>query len=132
PHPLIVDLCKKNNFEMFKGRFVTDENLRARNQDRIWVAGDCAAIPLHGGKDGAYCPPTAQFAYRQGLLLGKNITRWLRKQRLKSFNFTGLGELASIGHHSAVAEIFGMKFSGFIAWFMWRTIYLMKLPGLER
>jgi len=132
PHPLIADLCKKHNLESFKGRFVTDENLRAKNQDRVWVAGDCAAIPLYGSKTGEYCPPTAQFAYREGILLGKNIARWLRKQRLKTFKFTGLGELASIGHHSAVAEIFGMKFSGLIAWFMWRTIYLMKLPGLER
>lgn len=132
PHPLIVDLCRKHNFESFKGRFVTDENLRAKNQDRIWVAGDCAAIPQFGGKEGEYCPPTAQFAYREGILLGKNIARWLRKQTLKTFKFKGLGELASIGHRSAVAEIFGMKFSGLIAWFMWRTIYLMKLPGLEK
>ena len=132
PHPLIVDLCKKHNFESFKGRIVTDENLRAKNQDRIWVAGDCAAIPQFGGKPGEYCPPTAQFAYREGILLGKNIARWLRKQTLKPFKFKGLGELASIGHHSAVADIFGMKFSGFIAWFMWRTIYLMKLPGLDK
>lgn len=132
PNPLITDLCKKYNFESHKGRVVTDEHLRAKNQDRVWVAGDCAAIPLHGGKSGEYCPPTAQFAYRQGIMLGKNIALWLAKQRLKSFKFTGLGELASIGHRSAVAEIMGMKFSGFIAWFMWRTIYLMKLPGLER
>ena len=111
---------------------VTDEHLRAKNQDRVWVAGDCAAIPLHRGKSGEYCPATAQFAYRQGLMLGKNIALWLAKQRLKTFKFTGLGELASIGHRSAVAEIMGMKFSGFIAWFMWRTIYLMKLPGFER
>jgi NADH dehydrogenase len=132
PHPLIVDLCKRHNFESVKGRIITDSNLRAKNQDRIWVAGDCAAIPLSRGKDGEFCPPTAQFAYREGILLGKNIARWLRKQRLKAFNFKGLGELACIGHRSAVAEIMGMKFSGFIAWFMWRTIYLMKLPGLER
>ncbi|HWB61509.1 MAG TPA: CBS domain-containing protein, partial [Chthoniobacteraceae bacterium] len=132
PHPLIVDLCSKNHFESCKGRVVTDEHLRAKNQDRVWVAGDCAAIPLYRGKSGEYCPPTAQFAYRQGIMLGQNIALWLGKQRLKAFKFRGLGELASIGHRSAVAEIMGMKFSGILAWFMWRTIYLMKLPGLER
>jgi NADH dehydrogenase len=132
PHPLIVDLCKKHNFETFKGRVITDENMRAKNQDRVWVAGDCAAIPLYRGKSGEYCPPTAQFAFREGMLLGKNIALWLGKQRLKTFKFRGLGELASIGHRSAVAEIMGLKFSGIIAWFMWRTIYLGKLPGLER
>lgn len=132
PHPLILDLCKKNNFESVKGRIVTDESMRAKNQDRVWAAGDCAAIPIWGGKEGETCPPTAQFAYREGILLGKNIARWLRKQRLKPFKFKGLGELAAIGHRSAVAEIFGLKFSGFAAWFLWRTIYLMKLPGFER
>ena len=132
PNPVINELCGKHNFESVKGRIITDENLRAKNQDRVWAAGDCAAVPLYRGKSGEYCPPTAQFAYRQGILLGKNIALWLRKQRLLTFKFKGLGELASIGHRTAVAEIFGMKFSGFIAWFMWRTIYLMKLPGFER
>jgi NADH dehydrogenase len=51
---------------------------------------------------------------------------------LKSFTFTGLGELASIGHHMAVANIAGINFSGIVAWFLWRTIYLMKLPGFDR
>ena len=51
---------------------------------------------------------------------------------MKPFTFTGLGELATIGHRKAVAQILGMRFSGLIAWFMWRSIYLMKLPGLDR
>jgi hypothetical protein len=37
--------------------------------------------------------------------------------------------LASIGHHTGVAQIFGMRFSGFIAWWLWRSVYLAKLPG---
>src|SRR5206468_12456897 len=45
---------------------------------------------------------------------------------------TALGKMGSLGHHSAVAEIFGIKLSGFLAWWLWRTIYLMKLPGLDR
>jgi NADH dehydrogenase len=40
--------------------------------------------------------------------------------------------LASIGHHSGVAMLFRLKFSGFIAWWMWRTIYLSKLPRFEK
>jgi NADH dehydrogenase len=81
-----------------------------------------------------YCPPTAQFAYRQGICLGKNLAVILKGASAPPhpFTFTGLGELASIGHQSAVADIMGHRFSGLIAWFMWRTIYLMKLPGLDR
>jgi NADH dehydrogenase len=81
-----------------------------------------------------YCPPTAQFAYRQGICLGKNLADILKgaSDPPRTFTFTGMGELASIGHQSAVADIMGHRFSGLFAWFMWRTIYLMKLPGLDR
>lgn len=50
----------------------------------------------------------------------------------RPFTFTGLGELAAIGHRRAVAKILGVKFSGFTAWWLWRTVYLGKLPGLDR
>lgn len=144
PNPLITDLCKKNNLECYKGRVVTDATMRVKGAENLWAAGDCAAVPMVEKKgapkrqtaegEPLLCPPTAQFAYRQGLLLGKNIARTLSSpaEPLAPFTFTGLGELASIGHRSAVASIFGLQFSGFIAWFMWRTIYLLKLPGLER
>jgi NADH dehydrogenase len=159
PHPLIVDLCKKDAIECEKGRIVTEPTMRVKGQPNLWAAGDCAAVPMaekKGSKNNGdekteskpsaptapgspfkqreFCPPTAQFAYREGILLGKNLAAVLRgrEQDLKPFTFTGLGELASIGHRSAVADIFGFRFSGFFAWFMWRTIYLAKLPGIER
>jgi NADH dehydrogenase len=40
--------------------------------------------------------------------------------------------LAAIGHHTGVAMIFGVKFSGFIAWWLWRSVYLLKLPRLAK
>jgi len=93
-----------------------------------------AAMPGSPFAPRKYCPPTAQFAYRQGICLGKNLADILKgaSNPPRPFTFTGLGELASIGHQSAVADIMGHRFSGLIAWFMWRTIYLMKLPGLDR
>lgn len=131
PHPLVLDLCRDHGMDCVKGRVVTEPTMQVKGQSRLWSAGDCAAVPL-AKSEGEFCPPTAQFAYRQGQLLGKNIARSLRGEPLEPFLFTGMGELASIGHRSAVAEIFGCKFSGFFAWFMWRSIYLAKLPGLER
>jgi NADH dehydrogenase len=93
-----------------------------------------AAIPGFPFVAKKYCPPTAQFAYRQGICLGKNLGDILKgaSNPPRPFTFKGLGELASIGHQSAVADIMGLRFSGLIAWVMWRTIYLMKLPGLDR
>ena len=92
--------------------------------------GDSAAIPdlVTGG----LCPPTARFALRQGRQLAENIAASLRGEELRPFRFKTLGLLASLGRRCAVAEILGMRFSGFPAWWLWRTIYLMKLPGFER
>ncbi|MGC3991770.1 MAG: FAD-dependent oxidoreductase [Chthoniobacteraceae bacterium] len=143
PHPLVLDLIAKNKFENSRSRILTDETMLVKGQENLWAAGDCAGVPLAGGKvvDGKaeLCPPTAQFAYRQGQTLGKNLAAMLKakmtgapKPKPAKFTFKGLGELAAIGHQSAVAEIMGVKFSGILAWLMWRTIYTMKLPGIEK
>ena len=79
-----------------------------------------------------HCPPTAQYALRQGRRLADNIAAVLQGESPQPFRFQALGLLAGLGRRSAVAEIFGLRFSGFIAWWLWRTIYLMKLPGFER
>ena len=130
PHPRIVELCAKAGLANEKGRIVTEPTLRVAGQSRLWAAGDCASVPQAGG---GTCPPTGQFAMRQGALLGRNIAKALAgREDLAPFTFKGLGSLASIGHRTAVAEIGRFKFSGFIAWWMWRTIYLSKLPGIER
>lgn len=138
PNPLLLDLIEKEKLPSVKGRILTDPTLRVCGHPDLWAAGDCAAVPMRTSSNAApvppvrYCPPTAQFAFRQGELVGANIAHALAHKPAKPFTFTGIGELASIGHRTAVAQILGMKFSGFIAWFMWRTIYLMKLPGLDR
>lgn len=129
PHPLVTKLIQDTGVEAVHGRIRTTETMQVAGYDWLWAAGDCAAVPMQNGE---ICPSTAQFAMRQGALLGANINAFLRAEPVKPFKFKGLGELAAIGHHTAVAEIMGMRFSGFIAWWMWRTIYLAKLPGLDR
>ncbi len=129
PHPLVSKLIADTGVEAVHGRIKTTNTMQVPNYDWLWAAGDCAAVPM---KNGEICISTAQFAMRQGALLGKNLNAFLRAETVKPFTFTGLGELAAIGHMTAVAEIMGMRFSGFIAWWMWRTIYLAKLPGLDR
>jgi NADH:ubiquinone reductase (H+-translocating) len=140
PHPLLSALEKKG-LPCDKGRLLTDATLRVKGRSDVWAAGDCAAVPMPPNlRQGAgapssqeFSPSTAQFATRQGALLGKNLARTLRGgEDLQPFNFRGLGELASLGHRAAAAEILGLKFSGFFAWWLWRSVYLLKLPGIER
>jgi NADH dehydrogenase len=92
--------------------------------------GDCAGVPQADGK--GLCPPTAQFAIREAKTCAKNILATLANETLRPFRFRALGMLASLGQRSAVAEMLGMRLTGFIAWFAWRTVYLMKLPGFVR
>jgi len=131
PNSAIRAMCETSSIAHEQHRLLTDEFLRVRDQAAVWAAGDCALVPL-SGKEGEFCPQTAQFAMRQGFALADNLVHALKGETLRPFTFKGLGELASIGHQTAVASIMGMRFSGFIAWFMWRSIYLSKLPGLDR
>jgi NADH dehydrogenase len=125
PHPLVDRLT----LPKMRGRIQADKFLRVEGQPGVWALGDCALVP---GPDGAPAPPTAQHAIREAYTTAYNIVAAIRGAEPKAFGFKGLGKLGSLGRHSAVAEVFGLKLSGFVAWFLWRTIYLMKLPGWGR
>ena len=113
------------------GAVVTDSSLRVAGTENVWGVGDCAAVP-DPALEGAFYPPTAQHALREGKAVADNIGRVLRGDEPSVFRFRTLGILVALGHRTAVAEIRGLRFSGFVAWLMWRTIYLGKLPGIER
>lgn len=113
-----------------RGAVVVDNTLRVVGHPGVWGLGDCAAVP--DAKSGRACPPTAQFAIRQARTLARNLCASIKGRPLRPFRFDSLGTLCVVGHHTACAEIKGFKFSGFFAWFLWRTLYLSKLPGLER
>src|SRR6059058_3338996 len=126
PSPVIASLpCEKE-----RGRLLVSEYLAVTGVPGLWAAGDCAAVPVLNTDK--FHPPTAQHGLREGMVAAKNIEAVVLDRPLKSFTFTTLGQLASIGHHTGVAMMFGMKFSGFIAWWFWRSVYLMKLPRLAK
>lgn len=113
-----------------KGRLLTEPDLRLRGRSEAWAIGDCAHII--NGHDGQSSPPTGQFAERQGRQCAQNLARVIRGEATHPFSFRVLGQLCSIGGHSAVAEMFGFRLSGFWAWFTWRGVYLFKLPSWGR
>ncbi len=125
PHPVLQPLGLPSE----RGRIVTDEFLRVPDRAGLWAVGDCALTPDgYGGK----AAPTAQFAVRQGTVVADNIARTLRKKALAPFRHRSLGQLATLGHQTAVALVGRFRISGFVAWWMWRTIYLSKLPRFFR
>jgi NADH dehydrogenase len=127
PHPLLATLpCQRDQ----RGAVITNEFLEVPDCPGVFALGDNASVPdvTTGGR----CPPTAQYAIRQARFAARNILATITDKPKKPFKFGGLGQLASLGRGSAVAQVFGIKLSGLIAWSMWRVVYLSKLPTLER
>jgi NADH:ubiquinone reductase (H+-translocating) len=126
PNPLLSSLdCEK-----VKGRVQVNSTLEIESWPGVWALGDCAAVP--DTTRGGYYPPTAQHALRQGRVLAGNLIAAVRGGRKKPFVFSTIGQLAAIGKRTGVANILGVNFSGFAAWWLWRTIYLSKLPRFEK
>jgi NADH dehydrogenase len=115
---------------MQRGHVLTNDCLQVPDWPGVWALGDCAFVP-DLTNPGKFCPPTAQHAIRQAAALARNIVAGMRGQALQPFRFKTLGMLAAIGRRAGVAEILGLRFSGIIAWLLWRGIYLSKLPGVQ-
>ena len=134
PNPLLRALPVERDK---RGAVIVDANLAVKDHPGVWALGDCAAVV--DSVTGKPCPPTAQFALREAPVLAKNIRASLEDRPLQPFHFDSLGSLCVVGHQTACAELTvpfartkSMRFSGLLAWAMWRGIYLSKLPGLER
>jgi NADH dehydrogenase len=126
PAPAVASLP----VDKIKGRLKVNEFLElAGHEGVVWAVGDSAAVP---DRRGGFHPPTAQHGLREGLAAAKNIEAAVNGTARMSFRFSTIGQLASIGHHTGVAQILGMRFSGFAAWWLWRSVYLAKLPGIAK
>jgi NADH:ubiquinone reductase (H+-translocating) len=126
PHPLLQALpCG-----LERGRIVVDETLAVPGWPGVWALGDCAVVP--DVRTGKPHPPTAQHALREARTVARNIAAVLAGRLPAAFDFRTIGQLAAIGRRTGVARVFGFNFSGFFAWWMWRTVYLSKLPRLDR
>jgi len=128
PNPLVASL----GLDMHWGRIRTDRCMAVPGLDGVWALGDAADIPMveHPGEEPSdYAPPTAQFAVREGAQLAHNIIAKHAGKPLKPFAYESKGSLASLGMSKAVAEVYGVKLSGTLAWLLWRGFYLSFLPG---
>ena len=126
PHPLLEALPLPKGRG---GKIKATAEMQVEGTTDVWAVGDCALVPMLNGEP---APPTAQHAIRQAAVAAHNVLAAIRGGTRRTFTFTGLGKMGSLGHRSAVAEVFGVKISGLLAWFMWRTIYLAKMPGWGR
>jgi NADH:ubiquinone reductase (H+-translocating) len=112
-----------------RGRIAVDATMRSRSHPQVWALGDCAAIP---GPDGRPYPALAQHAIREARHLAENIGAVIDGRVPSAFMFRSLGTMASLGHTRAVARVFGVRLTGFLAWWLRRTYYLFQMPRWDR
>jgi len=124
PHPLLAGLP----FPQDRGRIKVDQGMAVEGHPGVWALGDCALVKQ---VDGNFSPPTAQHALRQARTCAANILASMRGTPRQVFQFTGLGKLGSLGRRSAVAEVFGVRLKGLLAWLLWRSVYVTKFPGID-
>src|ERR1700722_1962066 len=134
PNPLIKSLGLVTTP---RGAIVVGSTLAITNHVGAWALGDCAAVIDSETKK--TCPPTAQFALREAVTIARNISATLKGSHVRDFHCRSLGALCVVGHQTACAELTvpfvparSLRFSGLLAWLIWRGIYVSKLPGLER
>ena len=112
-----------------KGRIAVEATMRSVSHPQVWALGDCASIP---SPDGRPYPALAQHAIRQARHLARNVVAVLDGQPTTPFVFNSLGTMASLGHTRAVAKILGASLTGFPAWWIRRTYYLLQMPRWDR
>lgn len=108
------------------GRVEVDAACRARGLPNVFVLGDAAHFTSDDGKP---LPPLGQVAFQQGSHCARNLERLLRTKPALPFRYFDFGQLVSVGHHFAAVQLLGVRLTGFIAWLVWRTLYLTKLVG---
>jgi NADH dehydrogenase len=109
-----------------RGRVTVDETLRVEGHEHVWALGDAAAVP-NTATPGEVDPPTSQHALRQARRLAKNI-----RGNQQPYRYRMLGQVATLGRYKGIADVMGLRFTGFFGWFITRTYHLYQLPLFSR
>lgn len=125
-HPLIA----KSGLPLERGRLVVTGEMKVQGSENVWALGDCAAVP--NAHDNSISPTLAQFATRQAGQLSRNIAAVVNGDQPQPFHYKPQGLFCLIGHRNAVGEVYSLRISGLLAWFLWHGIYWAKMPSIGR
>lgn len=121
--------CTDGTFTLEQGKICVLETMQVDQYPEIFVIGDMSHIAVN---DGRGYPMTAQVAKQQGDQTGVNIFNFFNNKELNSFVYHEKGLLASLGRFDAIAQIGKVGFTGIVAWFMWRTVYLFNFASWRK
>jgi NADH dehydrogenase len=110
------------------GRVLVNPDLSIAHHPEVFVAGDLARCI---GPDGKPLPGVALVAMQQGVFVAKTIKNELAGKARASFEYFDMGQLATIGRSRAVCEVFGVRLTGFIAWWVWLLVHIYRLSGFR-
>lgn len=107
-----------------RGHITVNKHLQTSEDARVFALGDVASL------DGTPIPKLAQTATREASVVAANIDRMEKGQSLSTYTPEVIGMLFSLGYGKGIGKIKGVVVKGFLAWYLWRTVYLFKTPGL--
>lgn len=110
------------------GRVVVGADLTIPAHPEIFVAGDLARCPDEKGRP---LPGVALVAMQQGIYIAEQIRNDLNGRQRPAFRYRNIGQLATIGRSRAICEIFGLRLSGWIAWWVWLLVHIYRLSGFR-
>ena len=123
-------LVDRTSLPTQRGRIVVNPDMSVQGVRNVWAIGDCALVK--NARDGAFAPPTAQFAVAEARALARNLQATIAGAPTRAFAHRSRGAMAALGHRKGVANILGVPLSGLPAWLLWRAYYLSRMPTLGR
>ena len=125
-----VNTIKRSMFKTEKGKLLVNDFLEVQKFPGVFAIGDCALFidPITKRP----FPPTAQIAEAQAKMAAKNLISLIQNSEQEKFVYHSKGQMAIIGKRSGIATFLGVNISGFIAWLIWRNVYLSKIPTFDK
>ena len=125
-----VNTIKRSMFKTERGKIVINDFLEVEKFPGVFAIGDCALFvdPVTNRP----FPPTAQIAEAQAKMAAKNLISLIKNSEKEKFVYHSKGQLAIIGKRTGIATFLGVNISGFLAWLIWRNVYLSKIPTFDK
>lgn len=120
-----VNTIKRSMFKTDKGKVIVNDFLEVIEFPGVFAIGDCALFM--DPKTNRPFAPTAQLAEAQAKIAAHNLNSLIKNLEKKKFEYRSKGQMAIIGKRTGIATLLGMNISGFLAWLIWRNVYLSKI-----
>ncbi|MEM3172943.1 MAG: FAD-dependent oxidoreductase, partial [Candidatus Nitrosotenuis sp.] len=125
-----VDTIKNSMFKTDRGKVIVNEYLEVPEFPGVYVIGDCS-LTIDPRTNKPY-PPTAQNAEAEAKIAAYNLYAEISGRPKKKIDYVSKGQMAIIGKRTAIAQISGLNIYGIVAWWIWRTVYLRKIPKFNK